>query len=168
MNREPIADFAYAHGLLSGLLCGGADTHEPWQGFLDATGVFVGFDPQLLDSWWQQIREALSAAEFSYQLPLLDEEIPLTERTEALSQWCRGYRESFNSALARLGGEVSQDTSELIEHLGLITEVGCDERQDLEEQERALTELGEYLRLGACLSFLEQRDSNNCPKAPPQ
>lgn len=105
-----------------------------------------------VDSLMDESRQALDAGmKFSLLLPDGDE--PMDERTASVADWARGF------ALALLRGgklalkDLSGDGAEVVQDLLKISEARPGE--ETEEDERALAEIEEYMRVGVQLVFEE-------------
>lgn len=91
-------------------------------------------------------------AEFALLLP--DDDHSLAERAEALASWCRGFvfgllhNDAF--ALDQLPG----DAEEIARDLMILSDAECGD-DDPEQDERALAEIEEYIRVGVQLIFEE-------------
>jgi len=99
-----------------------------------------------------------------FALLLPDGDDPIEERTEALADWARG----FTVALLR-GDELTlkdlpDNSAEVVKDLVKISEAQPGARG--EEDERALTEIEEYMRVGVQLVYEELHPDN--PKPPEQ
>lgn len=105
-----------------------------------------------VDELADQSRRALDAGmEFSLLMPGDDERVE--ERTVSLADWARG----FTLALLRGGRltleELDSNSAELVQDLLKISEARPGEES--EEDERALTEIEEYMRVGVQLVYEE-------------
>lgn len=94
---------------------------------------------------------------FTPTLP--DDDQPLAERVAALSSWCEGFL--FGLACHR-ELDLDQCSESLQEIVGDITEftraaVTLDEQSPGESDERAYTELVEYIRVGVQIVYIELR-----------
>jgi uncharacterized protein len=97
-----------------------------------------------------QTEEWLADTDLSFMPWVPDDESPLHERVEGLADWTRGFLGGFG-----LGGspeaakKLSEDAREILRDMATIasTEVTLDE--DVEGDEDSLTELEEYVRVGA-------------------
>jgi uncharacterized protein YgfB (UPF0149 family) len=151
------AELAECHGVLCGLLCRelARTANDYIQHLLalkllvqpgDAVDAVLG---ELFESTVQQLADE----EMGFALWLPDDEEPLEERTIALAKWCMGFLTGLAS-----GGEfdaLSVEASEAIEDLQQIAhaeltaaESGVDDNEDDEE---ALTEIIEYVRIVALM-----------------
>ncbi|MEY2701152.1 MAG: hypothetical protein RIQ52_1907 [Pseudomonadota bacterium] len=152
------ASAAEAHGLLSGLLCldgrlGSSQWLEKLLGKEAAT--LAAQDEALMEQLFHYTRDDMAAADFSYSLLLPDDDEALTERAQALGEWCQGF-------LMGLGyqqgaeGMWPGDASEILEDILQIASI--DPMDVAESDEGDYLELQEYLRAGVQLirSELEQ------------
>jgi len=99
--------------------------------------------------------------EFSLLLP--QDEAPIDERAASVADWARGF------VLALLRGEqlrledLNADSGEFLRDLFKISEAAAD--GGAEEEERALAEIEEYMRVGVQLVFEElQPDDDPRPE----
>lgn len=135
------------HGLMTGMLCvAQAPTAEQWQNVL----AQLGFEPlaeqplQLLTEEAEDLAHALADAELDYMPLLPDDEHPLSERVEALSDWCSGLLLGFGLA----GGAVRADEAELLSDVQQIATINFDgESDDDEDGEISYADLVEFVRL---------------------
>lgn len=156
-------DAAQSHGLLTGRLAlAGADSGFDW-----LSQVLEGTDPNdalrgecesmlgaLFESTYRQLAERQS--EFEPLLP--DDDDSTTTRAAALAHWCEGFLHGLVSAehadalKQRLSSEPLAD---IIKDMLQITRAIADEDTDSETDERAYTEIVEYLRVAAQLTYEE-------------
>lgn len=106
----------------------------------------------IVDELMEQSRRELDAGmQFALLLPGEDE--PTAERAESLADWARGFALALlrdgELKLESLGG----DSAEVVQDLLKISE--AEPGEDPEEDERALVELEEYIRVGVQLMFEE-------------
>jgi hypothetical protein len=88
--------------------------------------------------------------------PLLpDDETPLCDRADALSQWCQGFLYGLGSGPAADPAKVSTEAGEIIRDLTEITHVGVDADEQNEENEVAFAEVVEFVRVGVQILFVE-------------
>lgn len=99
-------------------------------------------------------RHSLREARYDFDLLLPGEDSDIGERTQALADWCRGFilgllhNDAFTVAqLPGDAGEIARDMLAIGE-----AEAGAG---DAEEEERALLELTEYVRVGIQLIYEE-------------
>ncbi len=143
---------AECHGFLSGRLCLYRSAAQAAQDYRPALGAATDDRQALLQAWAEDIQQQLDDGQCTFSPFLPDEEAPLGQRTEALRDWCTGF-------LTGLGREPRQGKiQEFLQDLGHITQMQeVDENAQEEENERALTELIEYVRTGALYLHMELR-----------
>ncbi|GAA6151640.1 UPF0149 family protein [Pseudoteredinibacter isoporae] len=166
---------AELHGMLCGQLSGGARPGlVKWQQmsleFLD----LIDLDDSLISAELRQaIAEmysntllALEDEAMGFSLVLPDEDTEISQRLQALSQWCHGFLTGFGSS--GLSGEqgFSPESAEALRDFAAIVQIGTDE-DDSEQSESDLFEVCEYVRLAAINLFLEfsppSRDTKKQP-----
>ena len=135
------------HGLLTGMLSMDLATDQSqWLSdfFGEAATEIEGQDAQRLQQLFQETRRQLADFDFSFELLLPDEEVPLPLRARALGEWCHGYLTGIGYT-----GEGPDWPGECTEILRDFLEiVRLDDRSDDEADEEAYTELQEYVRVG--------------------
>ena len=143
---EEISSPSELHGLLTGIVCvTEAPTRDEWLQILSTLAVPT-LDDEALDLLVDEtldVSHALSEDELDY-LPLLpDDEHVLSERVQALADWCAGVVLGFGLA----SGHIRGDEAELIEHLQEVAAVEFEDTDDDEEGEESYQELYEFVRL---------------------
>ena len=83
----------------------------------------------------------------------------LRERIDALADWCRGFVLGLMSGVAERINEYPGDVPELVRDIMAISEAEVSQDDDPEGQERALTEIEEYVRVAAQLIYDELNHS---------
>ncbi len=142
---------AEAHGMLCGLLAAAAERPHPvW--LERATGASEAVTP--LDTLYQQTLAQIDDPEFGLELLLPDDEATdIVDRTEAVARWCSGFATGFGLS----GRSEASLSAEVREYLGDITQVADVEATDEGDDEAALAEVIEYVRMGALLTRTECR-----------
>jgi uncharacterized protein YgfB (UPF0149 family) len=144
------------HGILCGLLCAGHQgSSAQWHEIMaDINGEAVAADEgiqSVLDKIYQQTRTQLNDVDLGFRLLLPDDDVPLTVRAAALSQWCESflYGLSFGGIdrHAQLPGDASETLSDLVEISRLEFEPESVEASD----EYHYAELVEYVRVAIML-----------------
>ena len=150
---------AEAHGMATGMLCVNDQADSAaWLAelFHNASPVLDG-DKNVLVRLFEETRRLLSSDEFEFDLFLPEEDAPLSEQVEALIGWCRGFLFGVGS-----GASTSNWPKEVREILKDITEfTKLDVNAEGEEDERALTEITEYLRSAVLLLRDELGESSD-------
>lgn len=143
---EEISSPSELHGLLTGIVCvTQAPTPDEWLQIL-ATLTVPQLEQEaleLLSEETDDVFHALSEDELDYLPMLPDDEHPLSERVQALADWCTGVVLGFGLA----SGNIRPDEAELIQHLQDIAAVEFDDTDNDEEGEISYQELYEFVRL---------------------
>ncbi len=85
-------------------------------------------------------------------LPLLpDDDEPICERAAALVEWCEGFLFGFGMNGSADLSELSQEVREFVSDLKEITRMDASSPEDDEENEGALNELVEYIKIGTLI-----------------
>jgi len=147
---------ADCHGFLCGQVC---VTELPeqrvWEEYLDLQGddeVLAKEFCEHIDAIMAETRRLFASPYFDFQLLLPDDDMPFQDRVIALGEWCHGFLNGFG--LGKNTGSVFADDEgrQLIENFTRICRIGVDEITD-ENDEKALFELVEYVRMGAVYLF---------------
>ena len=147
---------ADCHGFLCGQVCvDGYPTEDLWQEYIDAQSR----DDGLVEDCYGEIKVLLSdiidsmqSSDLGFQLLLPDEDCPLTERVDALAEWCHGFLNGYGVAAGEQGLATTADCQEILEDFTRICRVAIDDNTG-EEDEQALFELIEYVRMGTILIY---------------
>ena len=143
------------HGFITGWICSGtgwesaADTFEealevPLEGELNACAIEVARDAIA----------GLTDVDFGFQILLPKEAVGINKRRVALSEWCQGFLSGFGLTGRYQDSELSEEVKELLHDFTQIAQVD-DEIPDDEENESDLTEITEYVRMGAVMVFTD-------------
>ena len=143
---EEISSPSELHGLLTGIVCvTEAPNREEWLQILSTLDVptldenAVG----MLAEEAEDIAHSLSEDELDYLPMLPDDSHTLSERVQALADWCEGVVLGFGLA----SGRIRAEEEELIESLQDVASVEFDEDDNDEEGEESYQELYEFVRL---------------------
>ena len=143
---EEISSPSELHGLLTGIVCiTQAPTREEWIKILETLEVpELSLEAlELLETEGEDVSHALSEDELDYLPMLPDDEHALSERVQALADWCAGVVLGFGLA----SGHIRADEQELIENLQDVAAVEFEESDDDDEGEESYQELYEFVRL---------------------
>jgi uncharacterized protein YgfB (UPF0149 family) len=102
--------------------------------------------------------------EFDLLIP--EDEVSIEERTRALSLWCNGFLYGLGTTGAADPGRLSGEAGEVVRDLTEITRAGVDAADGAEENEAALAELVEFVRIGVQLLFEETGRQRTPPPRP--
>ena len=148
------------HGSLCGFLAGnGIPGRRPLLELLhlDAGGITVNAaDQTVLDQLVQQSEAELTDPELGFEPLLPADDRPLSDRADALVDWCRGFLGGFGLGGPDTHDRVSDEGKEILRDLGAIAAASLD-FGDEDEDEDALIEVHEFVRMGAMLLFTECR-----------
>lgn len=146
------------HGSLCGFLSGnGRPGRRPLLEVLhlDAGGVTVSnADQAVLDQLVRQSEAELDDAELGFEPLVPSDDRPLPERADALVDWCRGFLGGFGLGGPDAHNRLSDEGKEILRDLGSIASSSLDFGNE-DEDEDALIEVHEFVRMGAMLLFTE-------------
>ncbi len=146
------------HGSLCGYLAGGASLHggnvlAALQLDGEATSPSAE-DLALLDRLARQSESELADSELGFEPLLPEDDRPLTERAEAMVDWCRGFLGGFGLAGASAHAQLSDEAQEILRDLGTVAASSFDFGNETEDED-ALIEVHEFVRMTAMLLFAE-------------
>lgn len=151
-------DASELHGSLCGFLAGGgALGRQPLLAALELEGEGTApsaQDQALLDRLAKQARGELADPELGFEPLLPADDRPLAERAEAMVEWCRGFIGGFGLGGAGAHAQLSDEAQEILRDLTTIAGSAFD-FGDENEDEDALIEVHEFVRMGAMLLFTE-------------
>jgi uncharacterized protein YgfB (UPF0149 family) len=160
---------AEAHGTLAGALCSSGDygllewIHEILP---DDSPEGEALQSSVLQNLYDCTVRRLAGNEANFAPLLPDDEAPLVERADALSQWCQGFLYGLGSGPASDPAKVSTEAGEIIQDLTEITHVGVESDEQNEENEAAFAEVVEFVRVGVQLLFVEFAPARGQEAAP--
>ena len=139
------------HGALSGWLAGGGADVADWLARITA-------DPQqsapeaggALDALRQASVRQFDDRDFAFELLLPGAEAALQERAGALFDWCRGFLGGFGLA-AGARPPLSEEGEEALADLARLAQAAPEQGEDEAEDEDALAEIEEFVRVAALL-----------------
>ncbi|WP_281346830.1 YecA family protein [Thermochromatium tepidum] len=145
-----------AHGLLCGLICGG-DPHalESWLGQVaprpEAGATLAAEGRAALRQCGLAIEREFQGPESLIRLPSPAEDAaPLGERALRLYDWIRGFLYAFG-LVGRSEADLSEQVREILRDLTTLTRMDLDTLEETEDNEQALAELIEFVRVAAML-----------------
>ena len=145
------AQLSESHGVACGLLCRDpASQADDFIALLASLHMLQKPEPEVAQSLgrlFEVCRSQLDDEEFGFELYLPPQEDPLEERTTALAQWCTGFLAGIGSGEEDVFEASSEEVNEALEDLGQIARAELGGGDDLEEEETALAEIVEYLRV---------------------
>lgn len=151
-------DPAELHGALSGYLCGGGRVGSDWLAALEIdTDDATAARHPLLDRMQRECRAQFAHLPAVVQ-PLLPEGAALSQRADALVEWCRGFLGGFGLAAAADGRPLSDEVQEILGDIGMIAASSFETTQGAED-ERALADVLDFVRMAAAILHREVRDA---------
>ncbi len=153
-ESRAVIEAAEAHGTLAGALCAlEGYSVEDWIAEIlpDVVGKVAA--PAVLGGLYAATRAALHGGAMDFDLLIPDDDAPIEERTRALSLWCNGFLYGLGTTGAADPARLSSDAGEVVRDLAEITHAGVDAADGAEENEAALAELVEFVRVGVQLVF---------------
>jgi yecA family protein len=156
-------DASQAHGLLAGRLAtAGADAGFEWLSQVlegtDANSAFTNECEGLLRTLFEVTYRQLAERQSEFEPMLPDDQDAASVRAAALARWCEGFLHGLVSAKhgdalkKRLAAEPLAD---IIRDMLEITRAAAGDDDDGDSEEAAYTELVEYLRVAAQLTYEE-------------
>ncbi len=143
------------HGFITGWICSGTGWDSATDSFEEALEIsLVGdFKAAALETAHEAIA-GLTDIDFGFQILLPDEGGEINGRRAALSEWCQGFLSGFGLTGRYQDSELSEEVKELLQDFTQIAQVD-DEIPEDEENESDLTEITEYVRMGAVMVFTD-------------
>lgn len=162
MKVDSLVAASELHGMLCGLICAGAaDQGEAWldaviQAMEPRTEEFKHFNREVLQAIFKRSYGQIAGFGFDFQLILPDEEAPLSERAQAIGEWCQGFLEGLGFGAEKLDAEnLSEDVNDAIQRLYDITHIEFSTLSVSEDDEIALMELIEFVRMAVLMVYTE-------------
>ncbi|HAY45725.1 MAG TPA: hypothetical protein DCY55_05520 [Gammaproteobacteria bacterium] len=172
MTQDNIPEYQQVADAIS--LCGSELNPSEWQGLILGSICFhlkTGTEPKLRElmfgarnnseeiqplmeltySAYRAIMEELLSAEDILELMVPDDEESIEYRTESVAAWCQGYTLGLLQKEKFSIDQLPPDAAEFTRDVMDISQASLGE--DGQENERALMEVVEFLRVGAQLSF---------------
>ena len=112
---------------------------------------------RLVVAFQEDIRARLQGTEFEFQLLLPPSGSDLADEVEALGAWARGYVLGLTTAGVAEPQQLRGEAGEFVADVLSIGEAEMDEDESVEQQEREIAEIVEYLRAGVQLVYDELR-----------
>jgi hypothetical protein len=119
----------------------------------EATNPTPG-DQALLDQLAKQCEAELADPELGFEPMLPEDDRPLTERADAMVDWCRGFLGGFGLAGTSAHANLSDEAQEILRDLGTIAASSFDFGNESEDED-SLIEVQEFVRVGAMLLHTE-------------
>jgi hypothetical protein len=145
------------HGSLTGYLCaGGLAGAEEWPRALEIEPEAPStLNDAALRRLYTDCRAQLEDPDLAFEPLLPGSDEPVEQRAEALVEWCRGFLGGVGLSGAQPRG-LSVDATEVLSDINRIASSRFD-YDDAEEDETALSEVLEFVRVGVLLLHAEMR-----------
>lgn len=150
-------DASEAHGWLTGALCARSGyTASEWLAELaaDSGGAAPDPDPALAGMPVETLA-ALRSDEFEFAPLLPEDDSPLADRVAALAAWAGGFLYGVGTGASEQSIAGAGDVAEFLRDLAEIARAGLEPADDDDDGEGDFTELAEFVRAGAQLTFDE-------------
>ena len=147
-----------AHGLLTGLACRGISTTEIGNR-MHLFQFSSGEDTSVLEGLFELILRDLESNSPTFNLLLGGDEEHIVVRVDEIASWCGGFVQGFchdgDSAISEQSAEVQEIIQDIMDICGMEVDLSDSMSHDLEEEEKAFSEVEEYLRIGVQIIFDE-------------
>jgi len=149
------------HGFLAGRACiAGLTDVDIWQSYL-----LAGIDDDaaleecvtVITKLADEIADEIADEEYGFQLLLPDDDEPLEYKSQALSEWCAGFISGLGSSWPENTG-MADECNEFLQDLISISRLQGEVDED-DENQAALYELIEYVRMGVMMLYQEWMDN---------
>lgn len=146
---------AEAHGIICGTLCAPSAAPEQWQPLILGGVAEGGPVSEMLASLYRQTQAGLDDAGFGFTLIMPDERSDLATRIDGLADWCRGFVFGLVAGGVKDVQQLPGDAPEIVSDIVAISEMSADTDTEGEQEEQALAEIEEYVRVGVQLIYEE-------------
>jgi uncharacterized protein YgfB (UPF0149 family) len=142
---------AELHGGLCGWLAAGGADLPAWPGKVLADDSLPAPEPgSVLDQLRLATVAQLEDRDFAFELVLADPAMPVQARTDALFEWCRAFLGGFGLASGQRPA-LSEEGEEALQDLAKLAQASSDEFDAGDEDEDALAEIEEFVRVAVLL-----------------
>lgn len=143
------------HGFITGWCCSGTGWESATESFEEA--LEISLSGELKETALAVAHDAIAGltdVDFGFEILLPDEADGINQRRTALSDWCQGFLSGFGLTGRYQDSELTDEVKELLQDFSQIAQVD-DEIPENEENESDLTEITEYVRMGAVMVFTD-------------
>lgn len=153
------------HGFLCALICGNGQVQEQQIRDYFLLDNDETMDPEVcfnhVRALVEEIGTQIHSVDIELELLLADEESSLADRSRSLAEWCQG----FMSGLGLSGinqAQIPTESKELIDDFYNIARLETEDEGEFDqENDFALMELTEYVRMGVLFIFEELQDNTS-------
>ncbi len=159
LQCDPDLSAAEAHGLATGMLCVNDQTESTyWLAELLQNATQISSNNiDILIRLFEETRRLLASDDLDFDFFLPEDEVALTDRVEALTNWCRGFLYGVGSITTLTNW--SKDTREILKDITEFTKLDND--VDGEEDEQNFVEITEFLKSAILLLREELADNSD-------
>lgn len=150
------------HGMLCGLICAGAtDKGAEWletilQVMEPRSEELQHFNRDILINIFHRSYQQISGFGFDFQLLLPDDDTAISARARAIGEWSQGFLEGIGFAGHLLNRDsLSKDVADALQRLYDISHIDYATLSMSEEDEPALMEVVEYVRVAVLMVYTE-------------
>jgi yecA family protein len=155
------SEAAEVHGILCGLLCGGAqDARSTWLEELFSEtppgDLLVDECREALSRLYEETLSELDGPGLGFSLLLPEEDAPAQSRAEAVRAWSQGFL--YGVGLSGVSPErgLSEEAREALHDIAEVTRLDLDQVSESDQDEDSLMEITEFLWVAAMLIREEQ------------
>lgn len=142
---------AESHGCLCGALCTTLD--YPFARWLeelvpesDSTEAAPDARREPLQLLFNDTLSSLRGDQMEFEPLLPDDDVSLTQRAQALSQWCQGFLYGFGTGRGRGTEELPANVDEILRDFTHISRASVELEEESESEEESYSEVIEYVR----------------------
>lgn len=158
-----------AHGVITGLITGqpAIELDALWHHWAllnldndlavdDPANPKAEFWPHL-EAALGDIQQALRSTELAFDALVPAQDQPLSQRTDGLAHWCGGFLAGFGASGATIQDDEAQQALTLLGEIARASSESDDDSADQEDEERALSELLEFVKVAVLLLHDDRR-----------
>ncbi|WP_026970914.1 MULTISPECIES: UPF0149 family protein [Aliagarivorans] len=155
-KHELMVNPSEVHGLITGMFAGGMASKDEWLSNInDMINDGQGLPADVKREMGQlhlATFQGLSDSLLSFQLLMPDDDYSPEERAEAIAQWVQSFLVGFGLMQSDLS-KLAEDVQELIHDFSEISKLSPELEGSEEDNEQALFQVVEYVRIGAVTIF---------------
>ncbi len=149
------ADAAEVHGVICGIIASNQELPVYWFEELfdqaEEGDLLVADCRTEVEGLYANTVRQMENADMAMQLLLPDDETSLAARAQAVSQWCQGFLYGFGLSGDAFEQKLSDEAREALEDIASFTRMDIDGIEESEDEEDALIEITEFLRVASML-----------------
>ena len=149
------ADAAEVHGVICGVIAANQELPVYWFDELfdqaEEGDLLVADCRTEVEGLYANTLKQIDSVGLGMQLLLPDDENSLATRATAVSQWCQGFLYGIGLSGDAFEQQLSDEAREALEDIASFTRMDVEGIEDSEEEEGALVEITEFLRVASML-----------------